>query len=193
MKKYGLDSGEIHFSDNEEIPISGSEARLERGWQSRCRPLLGPLPWPLLPWLATSSAAGTQSYCSTISLKTCCREVEDEDKEEEEVAASPSKPGNGQEEVVGNSTQVRSKPEWGNELDSAEVEVDAKKLEEKRVDPSNRVVDEKENTPRAQLKILIPIPAEEEGSPGEKEEEENKEKSTKDQEDLAMLLMSAKD
>ena len=83
MKKYGLDSGEIHFSANEEIPFSGTEARLERGWQSRCRPLLGPLPWPLLPWLATSSAAGTQSYCSTISLKTCCREVEDEDKEEE--------------------------------------------------------------------------------------------------------------
>ena len=100
------------------------------------------------------------------------------------VAASPSKPGNRQEEVDGNPTKVRSKPEWGNELDSAEVEVDAKKLEEKRMDLSNRVVDEKENAPRAQLKILIPIPAEEEGSP---------EKSTKDQEDLAMLLMSAKD
>ena len=114
------------------------------------------------------------------------------------VAASPSKlkivtPGNRQEEVVGNPIKVRSKAEWGNELDSAEVEVDAKKLEEKRMDHSSMVVDEKENTPRAQLKILIPIP-EEEGSPGEKEEEEeNKEKSTKDQEDLAMLLMSAKD
>ena len=156
--------------------------------------MLGPLPWPLLPWLATYSAAGTQSYCSTISLKTCCRDVEDEDEEEEVVVvASPSKPGNGQQEVVGNPTKVRSKAEWGNELDSAEVEVDAKKLEEKRVDPLSKVVDEKENTPRAQLKILIPIPAEEEGSPGEKEEEENKEKSTKDQEDLAMLLMSAKD
>ena len=105
------------------------------------------------------------------------------------VAASPSKlkivtPGNRQEEVVGNPIKVRSKAEWGNELDSAEVEVDAKKLEEKRVDPSSKAVDEKENAPRAQLKILIPIPAEEEGSP---------EKSTKDQEDLAMLLMSAKD
>ena len=114
------------------------------------------------------------------------------------VAASPSKlkivtPGNRQEEVVGNPTKVRSKAEWGNELDSAEVEVDAKKLEEKRVNPSSKVVDEKENAPRAQLKILIPIP-EREGSPDEKEEEEeNKEKSTKDQEDLAMLLMSAKD
>ena len=149
--------------------------------------MLGPLPWPLLPWLATYSAAGTQSYCSTISLKTCCRDVEDEDEEEGEVVA------HGQEEVVDNLTKVRSKAEWGNELDSAEVEVDAKKLEEKRMDLSNRVVDEKENAPRAQLKILIPIPAEEEGSPGEKEEEENKEKSTKDQEDLAMLLMSAKD
>ena len=116
------------------------------------------------------------------------------------VAASPSKlkivtPGNPQEELVGNPTKVRSKAEWGNELDSAEVEVGAKKLEEKRVDPSSKVVDEKENAPRAQLKILIPIPAEGEESPGEKEkeEEENKEKSTRDQEDLAMLLMSAKD
>ena len=54
-------------------------------------------------------------------------------------------------------------------------------------------MDQKENAPRAQLEILIPIPAEEEGSPGEKEEEENTKKSTKDQEDLAMLLMSAKD
>ena len=81
---------------------------------------------------------------------------------------------------------MRSKSEWGHELDSAEVEVGAKKLEEKRVNPSSKVVDE--NAPRAQLKILIPIPAQEEGSPGEKEE-----KSTKDQEDLAMLLMSAKD
>ena len=108
------------------------------------------------------------------------------------VAVSPSKPGNRQEEVFGNATKVRSKPEWGNELDSAEVEVDAKKLEGKRVNPSRKVVDEKENTPRAQLKILIPIPAEREGSPDEKEEENN-EKSTKDQEDLAMLLMSAKD
>ena len=79
----------------------------------------------------------------------------------------------------------------GANLPHAEVEVGAKKLEEKRVDPSSKVVDEKENAPRAQLKILIPIPAVEEGSPGEKEEEENN--STKDQEDLAMLLMSAKD
>ena len=74
-------------------------------------------------------------------MKTFCREVEDEDKEEEEVAASLSKPGNRQEEVVGNPTKVRSKAEWGNELDSAEVEVDVKKLEEKRVDLSNKVVD----------------------------------------------------
>ena len=96
--------------------------------------MLGALPWPLLPWLATSSAAGIQSYCSTISPKTCCRDVEDEDKGEEEVVAtSPSKPGNRQEEVDGNPTKVRSKAEWGNELDSAEVEVDAKKLEEKRM------------------------------------------------------------
>ena len=112
------------------------------------------------------------------------------------VAASPSKlkivtPGNPQEELVGNPTKVRSKAEWGNELDSAEVEVGAKMLEEKRLDPSRKVVDE--SAPRAQLKILIPIPAQETGLPGEKGEEGNKEKSTKDQEDLAMLLMSAKD